>query len=189
MATRIEWKKYQIKCNNLRLAGYRRIAGWPQNLLHELEERKKDYENKGYTARTIKSPDGFTWLFVKSPDDKEVIKWSYVDSSRFVTYPGTYKKRIMHRIEKQEEKGLRKYGKHLERNDLPMFDRVEHLAEELTDGLKYVEHLKLGLNGVRSVLMDIANDMLWYSTQVKDPDDKEALNSFHYRIMSLIQRW
>ena len=44
---------------------------------------------------------------------------------------------------KQEEKGKNKYGVPLEENTtLKRKQRIEHLEEELIDGLKYCEHLK-----------------------------------------------
>lgn len=44
---------------------------------------------------------------------------------------------------KQEEKGNKKYGVPLEENTtLTRKQRIEHLEEELIDGLKYCEHLK-----------------------------------------------
>lgn len=47
---------------------------------------------------------------------------------------------------KQEEKGKKKYGVPLEENTtLTTEQRIEHLEEELIDGLKYCEHLKASL--------------------------------------------
>lgn len=44
---------------------------------------------------------------------------------------------------RQEEKGRKKYGVPLEENTtLTRRQRIEHLEEELIDGLKYCEHLK-----------------------------------------------
>lgn len=46
-------------------------------------------------------------------------------------------------MERQKEKGLKKYGCLLEENKtLSIFQRIEHLQEELIDGLQYCEHLK-----------------------------------------------
>jgi NTP pyrophosphatase (non-canonical NTP hydrolase) len=52
---------------------------------------------------------------------------------------------------KQEIKGKKKYGVSLEENiSLTTEQRIEHLQEELIDGLKYCEHLKAGMrdNGI-----------------------------------------
>jgi hypothetical protein len=50
---------------------------------------------------------------------------------------------ILERFERQKRKGLLKYGTQLEENtDLTAEERLEHLAEELTDALMYIEHLK-----------------------------------------------
>jgi hypothetical protein len=50
---------------------------------------------------------------------------------------------VLERFERQKRKGLLKYGVQLEENtDLTVEERLEHLAEELTDALMYIEHLK-----------------------------------------------
>lgn len=44
---------------------------------------------------------------------------------------------------KQREKGIKKYGFVLEdNNNLSDLQRLEHLQEELIDGLMYIEHIK-----------------------------------------------
>ena len=63
----------------------------------------------------------------------------------------TYWSRVSAINARQEEKGLAKYGQHLEDNTtLTREQRIEHLEEELIDGLKYCEHLKevLGQDGI-----------------------------------------
>lgn len=48
--------------------------------------------------------------------------------------------------EKQREKGIKKYGIKLEDNIyLTQEERIQHLQEELIDGLMYCEHLKAGV--------------------------------------------
>ncbi len=53
-----------------------------------------------------------------------------------------YRQRIIARLDKQREKGVAKYGGTLESNRAGMVERLEHLAQELTDGLEYVEWIK-----------------------------------------------
>lgn len=63
----------------------------------------------------------------------------------------TYWSRVSAINARQEEKGLAKYGQALEDNTtLTREQRIEHLEEELIDGLKYCEHLKevLGQDGI-----------------------------------------
>lgn len=49
--------------------------------------------------------------------------------------------------QKQEAKGVSKYGQNLEDNiTLSTVQRIEHLQEELIDGLKYCEHIKQTAN-------------------------------------------
>lgn len=58
---------------------------------------------------------------------------------------GIYLARIMDRFKKQEQKGIAKYGQILEDNPAQIKERLEHLAQELTDGLMYVEWIKEGI--------------------------------------------
>lgn len=56
---------------------------------------------------------------------------------------GTYWQNICLINARQEAKGKEKYGEPLEDNTtLTTVQRIEHLQEELIDGLKYAEHLK-----------------------------------------------
>lgn len=59
-----------------------------------------------------------------------------------------YRERIIGLLDKQIDKGLRKYGVLIEKNDtLTSEQRIEHLEEELVDALMYCEHLKAGISG------------------------------------------
>ena len=54
-----------------------------------------------------------------------------------------YQRKIEDLMERQKKKGLSKYGVTLEDNvTLTTEQRIEHLEEELLDGLMYCEHLK-----------------------------------------------
>lgn len=54
-----------------------------------------------------------------------------------------YWRNICEMNRRQEKKGMEKYGEPLEENTtLTTVQRIEHLQEELIDGLKYCEHLK-----------------------------------------------
>lgn len=56
--------------------------------------------------------------------------------------PG-YEKAIIRMMDRQVQKGLKKYGETLEENvTLCSEQRVEHLQEELIDALQYCEHIK-----------------------------------------------
>lgn len=50
-----------------------------------------------------------------------------------------YLDRIVARFKRQEQKGINKYGQILEDNPRGVLEALEYLAEELTDGLMYVE--------------------------------------------------
>lgn len=55
-----------------------------------------------------------------------------------------YEENIVSIMNRQKEKGFSKYGETLEENKtLSVEQRIEHLQEELIDGLQYCEHLKV----------------------------------------------
>lgn len=57
--------------------------------------------------------------------------------------PVSYRDNIVELIDRQREKGLKKYGQTLEQNTtLSTLQRIEHAQEELVDALQYMEHLK-----------------------------------------------
>ena len=65
---------------------------------------------------------------------------------------GRYLDNIIERFDRQTEKGIKKYGQTLEDN--PRTDplvALEYLAEELTDGLMYLEELKEKLPKQRGI--------------------------------------
>ena len=53
-----------------------------------------------------------------------------------------YWKRICKLADKQRAKGMETYGQGLESNPADMLKRIEHLQEELIDGLMYCEWIK-----------------------------------------------
>lgn len=83
---------------------------------------------------------------------------------------GAYWQNICEINRRQEEKGRNKYGVPLEENvTLTTTQRIEHLEEELIDGLKYCEHLKeLAEDGItandyqRAALRTAGDDMAKY---------------------------
>ena len=64
----------------------------------------------------------------------------------------SYEENIIKLLNRQREKGLKKYGETLEQNvTLSREQRIEHLQEELIDGLEYCEHIKAALTDELSV--------------------------------------
>lgn len=53
-----------------------------------------------------------------------------------------YRQAIIDRLDSQRNKGVNKYGQPLELNRANIDERLEHLAQELTDGLEYIEWIK-----------------------------------------------
>ena len=65
----------------------------------------------------------------------------------------TYRDKVIARLDGQISKGKAKYGMTLEDNtELNMHERLDHLAEELIDGVQYIEHLH-ALEANRSEIM------------------------------------
>lgn len=54
-----------------------------------------------------------------------------------------YRENILKIMDRQQKKGVKKYGQLLENNDsLSAAERIEYLQEELVDALQYCEHIK-----------------------------------------------
>lgn len=53
-----------------------------------------------------------------------------------------YWERITRLSDKQRAKGMETYGQGLESNPAALIERIEHLQEELIDGLMYCEWIK-----------------------------------------------
>lgn len=53
-----------------------------------------------------------------------------------------YREQIIELLDSQREKGIKEYGQTLEDNDLSMNERIDHIAEELIDGLQYLLHVQ-----------------------------------------------
>lgn len=85
----------------------------------------------------------------------------------------TYRDAVIARLDKQINKGKNKYGMTLEDNtNLTMSERHDHLAEELIDGLQYIEHLKT-LEKLRKPIMENlllnVNNLVLMAIRIKDP--------------------
>ena len=54
---------------------------------------------------------------------------------------------IIERFESRAHFGRQKYGTDLDRNDLSVAEWIQHIQDELHDGILYLEKLKQVLNG------------------------------------------
>lgn len=72
---------------------------------------------------------------------------------------GRYLDNITARFNRQEQKGVIKYGTLLEDNHGNYNYRLEHLAEELTDGLMYCEWLRESCKIITSMFEMLVQDM------------------------------
>ena len=88
--------------------------------------------------------------------------------------PCVYRKAIDGLFDKQFQKGVEKYGVTLEENDtLTTEQRIEHLEEELADGMVYCEHLKAAVGGDNLTADDYQRAAL--RTARTDEFDKDKL--------------
>lgn len=75
---------------------------------------------------------------------------------------GRYLDIIVSRFKAQEAKGVHKYGMLLEDNRGPMAYRLEHLAQELTDALMYIEWHKEEADKLQQVLIAVESAYVAY---------------------------
>ena len=54
---------------------------------------------------------------------------------------------VIKQFEERSIKGKEKYGTDLDRNDLSVTEWIQHIQDELHDGILYLEKLKQVLNG------------------------------------------
>lgn len=88
-----------------------------------------------------------------------------------------YRMAVEKLLDRQEEKGISKYGVTLDKNTtLTGTQRIEHLEEELVDALMYCEHLKAGIGGDNLTADDYQRAALRTAQTDKFPMDALLLN-------------
>lgn len=103
--------------------------------LNEIEEICNGKENC-YTEEECRPANidrNYFVLFGEAPEASEVTER---------TEANPYWERITELAKRQREKGMSKYGQGLEDNPSDIIKRIEHLQEELIDGLMYCEWIK-----------------------------------------------
>lgn len=90
------------------------------------------------TLRTLKKISDILGCDIRDllPDEMKYEKIKEQDN------PNPYWERITAIAEKQRAKGVSKYGQGLEANPADILARINHLQEELIDGLMYCEWIK-----------------------------------------------
>ena len=152
-------------------AGYRKVAqihrhtsDRAQNkIIDKLESMfpKDRYDWKWHTDH-----NGNLTLFTKECGQETITKPEH----KQIKYDSMYLDRIGERFRRQTEKGLEKYGILLEDNqELGFEERTEHLAEELTDGLQYIEHLKELMDRHSQVLISAISELIILSSRSSIP--------------------
>lgn len=92
---------------------------------------------------------------------------------------GRYLDAIINRFRAQEAKGVLKYGQPLEQNHGDMQYRLEHLAQELTDGLYYLEWIKEQLGEDKAMQMN-TYQQLAARTINPEQEPREAIINFAF---------
>jgi len=88
-----------------------------------------------------------------------------------------YRRRIIERLDQQIDKGKSKYGYQLQDNvELTFKERTEHLSEELTDGLQYIEHLKELRRNETDKLLDILTAFTMFGAKVENKNREEYID-------------
>lgn len=96
--------------------------------------------------------------------------------SGYTSKPGYYKEKIIEMLDKQINKGQRKYGLYLEENDLTFDERLDHLSEELIDGLQYIQHLKMIKEKMVEDLWFIIGGLMRLKKEENDEETEELID-------------
>lgn len=90
-----------------------------------------------------------------------------------------YKVRINKKMDKQINKGIEKYGVTLEGNPIWTHpQKLDHLAEELIDGLFYIEHLRSAhaTNEIhKEIIIDAVGSLIYLITKIGDQELKSEM--------------
>jgi len=124
------------------------------------EDQLKEYtealrmSNRYVDHVTVFGDDGTMVLYAKKLDPR-------VNESK-------YKSAIVERLDKQTNVGLHKYKTLLQDNKLNTMARLEYLAEELTDGLQYIEHVKESISEVFDIVATLTSEIMVASSRAND---------------------
>lgn len=158
-------------------AGYRKTVQIHKDISEKTQKKivdklsnmfpKDRYEWKWYTDY-----NGNLTLFTKEHKQGEITQ-SNRKQINCEHNASIYLDRISERFHRQAEKGLGKYGVLLEDNQkLGFEERTEHLAEELTDGLQYIEHLKELMNKHSQTLISAISELIILSSRNNIPGEE-----------------
>lgn len=114
-------------------------------------------------------------LYVKEIELQEPIGEEFLEEIA-VSRGGEYKKRIVNRVDKQMSKGVDKYPTILEDStNLGFNERLDHLADELTDGLQYIEHLRDGYEQTIQRQIELTTLLTGLASKLTGKNREEAL--------------
>lgn len=97
-----------------------------------------------------------------------------------------YRAPIIERLDKQTSVGLNKYKSLLQDNNLNTMARLEYLAEELTDGLQYIEHVKESMVDVFDDLAGVASTLMMESNKCSSVEARNSLIEVAKRVNNLL---
>ena len=155
-------------------AGYRKAVQIHRDIGSRTQKKITDrlksiFPKDRYKWKWYTDYNGNLALFIKEHEQETSAKLEHKQTNRGYN-ASTYLDRISERLHRQAEKGLEKYGMLLEDNQGLGFDeRIEHLAEELTDGLQYIEHLKELMNKHNQALISAISELIILSSRSNIP--------------------
>lgn len=156
----------------LREAGYELVTCFLPEEEREIKTMEEVMCRQGYPL----------WVWVAAPDGSKTL-WVKRRTSQ---YDSKYRQAIIRRLDQQTKKGLAKYGRLLDDNKLDVVTRLSYLAEELIDGLQYIEWLQDGLGDCIDALIDITADVSIAASKVADTEYREQLLKIGNRLRCLI---
>jgi hypothetical protein len=139
-----DWDVWNRIESGLKQAGFKKIATFLKGTSGTTRRKIYDRYGKHYEIERYDDPNFSRVYFIKKREAK-LRRNEYYDA-------------IVDRLTRQNEKGLKKYGYMLQDNtELTIDERLEHLAEELTDGLQYIEHIKtLNAQVVDTLILNVS---------------------------------
>lgn len=83
-------------------------------------------------------------------NDNKYTEWSYQDLVSMSEYKDKHVDDVIDKFRHRSEVGYLKYGTTLERNDLTIYQWLNHLMEELMDATLYISKIKDELNKIHT---------------------------------------
>lgn len=168
--SRERWK--QIK-SGMAKNGWKRVMELhpdiPQDIKDSLvADSKVNYPEGAYQRQWYYSFNAYSVLFIRP-----------IAQPKAKAEDNKYREPIIERVDSQTMKGIDKYGTVLPQNKAPMPERLEHVAQELTDGLVYIEWIKEGYDKMADLADELTAILAVTATATRgyNPNNKVRQNT------------